>query len=111
MAKPMHQRRLDREQFWRKLIRRQQRSGQSIRAFCAEQGVSEPSFFAWRKKLAGPDNERQPDFVPVHVVDGSLQSAGHIEILLPGSRRVRVETGFDRQTLRDVLTVLEEATC
>ena len=44
MATPNRQWHSDREHFWLKLIRRQQRCGQSFRAFCAEHGVSESPF-------------------------------------------------------------------
>lgn len=32
------------ERYWRRLLRQKQQSGLSGRAFCAAQGVSEPSF-------------------------------------------------------------------
>ena len=35
-----------REQFWRDTVATWQRSGQSVRAFCAARGVSEATFFA-----------------------------------------------------------------
>jgi peptidoglycan/LPS O-acetylase OafA/YrhL len=31
---------------------RQEQSGQSVRAFCQQQGISEHSFYQWRKRLA-----------------------------------------------------------
>ena len=45
--------RSEREQFWRRLIHEQQRSGASIKALCRSRGVSEPSVaaapnHAWR---------------------------------------------------------------
>ncbi len=39
------------ERFWRETVRRQQRSGRSVREFCGENGLSEPSFYAWRREL------------------------------------------------------------
>lgn len=50
----------DRQALWRQRLRRQAGSGQSVRAFCAAEGVSEPAFYAWRRRmrhsegLAGP---------------------------------------------------------
>ena len=94
------------------LIREQEQSGDSIKAFCQSQGVSQPSYFAWRKKLAlGKHTNARADFVPVRVVpDTPVQPSG-IEIVLSRGRRVRVEPGFDRQLLSDVLSVLEERAC
>ena len=39
--------------FWQEILRRQADSGLSIRKFCASEGFSEPSFYAWRKKFGG----------------------------------------------------------
>jgi len=39
------------ERFWRKSIDQQQRSGLSIREFCRQHGLTEPSFYAWRGEL------------------------------------------------------------
>jgi hypothetical protein len=102
----------EREQFWRRLIREQERSGSSIKAFCQSQGVSQPSYFAWRKKLALCKRENaRAEFVPVRVVPNTPAESSGIEIVLDRGRRVRVEPGFDRQLLNDVLTVLEERLC
>jgi hypothetical protein len=105
-------RRYEREQFWRRLIREQERSGASIKAFCRSQGVSQPSYFAWRKKLTpGKRVNARPGFVAVQVVPKTVARSGSIEIMLDHGRRVRVESGFDRQLLSDVLAVLEEQPC
>src|SRR5260370_25402118 len=36
---------------WAERIAAQQRSGISVKQFCKEQGVTEGSFYAWRKRL------------------------------------------------------------
>jgi hypothetical protein len=36
---------------WAERIAAQQRSGNSVKQFCKEQGVPEGSFYAWRKRL------------------------------------------------------------
>ena len=56
-----------REPFWRDLIRRQRRSGQSIAAFCRDHGVSQPSFFSWRKRLRLQRGQPASPFVPVQI--------------------------------------------
>jgi hypothetical protein len=50
-------RQLERWQFWREVIRRQEASGLSVAAFCREEQVAPASFFAWRKKLAEADQQ------------------------------------------------------
>ena len=55
---------------WRELIRRQGESGLSVRAFCRQEDVREPSFYAWRRKLAGREaaaKTKTPSFVPAVV--------------------------------------------
>ena len=48
---------LGKERFWRRLLRRWQKSGCTVRDFCAEHGVSEPAFYAWRRIVAARDQE------------------------------------------------------
>ena len=40
---------------WRDIVHRQAGSGLSIRKFCAKEGISQPSFYAWRRKLGKQD--------------------------------------------------------
>ena len=37
---------------WRERLAEQERSGLSVKQFCQQQGVTEYSFYAWRKRLA-----------------------------------------------------------
>lgn len=39
------------ERVWRRHVRRQARSKLSVREYCASAGISEPSFYAWRREL------------------------------------------------------------
>lgn len=104
--------RYEREQFWRDLIGRQQRSGQSVAAFCRAHGVSQPSFFSWRKRLRLRSHAAPSPFVPVQIdLSSPLTQSAHIEILLPSGACVRVSHGCDRQTLETVLAALEPPPC
>jgi hypothetical protein len=97
------------EQQWRRWMRTWRASGLSVAAFCARQGLSAASFYAWRRELERRDAE-QPAFVPVRLVGSEVPSAGGapVEIVLGAGRTVRVAAGFDAPTLRRVLAVLEE---
>ncbi|SRR6266403_178512 len=101
------------EQFWRRQVRRWRGSGLSVRAFCAEQGLSEPSFYVWRRRLT----EREAaavQFVPltvtpeVRTATGADGSAGALELVLGSGRRLRIGSGFDGLTLARLLVLLEE---
>ena len=41
-----------RERHWQEVIRAQGSSGQSVREFCLQAGVTEASFYWWRRELA-----------------------------------------------------------
>src|SRR6266436_2724880 len=45
-----------RSEYWRERIAEQERSGMSVQRFCKEQGLTEQSFYLWRKRLL----EQQP---------------------------------------------------
>lgn len=101
------------QRFWRRQVRRWRRSGLSVRAFCAELGLSEPSFYAWRRTLA----EREAtavQFVPLTVTPEARTataaegSAGAVELVLDAGRRLHIGPGFDGPTLVRLLALLEE---
>lgn len=101
------------EQQWRRWIQLWQRSGLTIRAFCDEQHLSEPSFHAWRRLIRQREAATTTaPFLPVHVVadhpDVPDRPGTPLEILLPGNRILRVAPGFDAATLRQLLAVLRE---
>ena len=50
MSKDSHTQ-TDQRQFWQMAIDTWQVSGLSVRQFCKQEGLSESSFYAWRKQL------------------------------------------------------------
>jgi hypothetical protein len=94
-------------------MRQWRRSGLSVRAFCEKQGLSEPSFYAWRRTLAARD-AAAVRFVPVQVAGEPMPtttadgSAGALELVVGAGRRLRVGPGFDGPTLIRLLALLEE---
>ncbi len=55
----MPKRDLSKEQYWRRVFRQWQRSGLTGRDFCAQHGLRESNFYAWRRELACRDQEPQ----------------------------------------------------
>src|SRR5208337_2220886 len=105
-----NQRSNNKERFWRRMVRRCRSSCLSVRAFCEAHGLSEPSFYAWRRTLAQRD-AAAVRFVPVHVTpppqpttsaDGS---AAAVELVLGAGRRLRIGPGFDGPTLTRLLAL------
>lgn len=112
------------ERFWRRMVREWRRSGLSVRAFCAEHGLAEPSFYSWRRSIAERDlhgdqratasartvgndgADDRPLFVPLRVVPAAAGMA--FEVVLGQGRVVRVPAHFDPAALRQLLAILEE---
>ena len=108
--------RQDRERYWRVVLERWRRSGESVRSFCREEGVSEFSFYRWRKRFGAEEREGSR-FAAVELVEsrgleGSGEgSANGVEVVLREGRVVRVSRGFDAETFRRVLMELEGMGC
>jgi transposase-like protein len=116
------------ERYWRRVLGQWRRSGLTAREFCAEHGLSEPSFYAWRREIGRRDQERTagtqatpavsasrrsaaaalPAFVPVRI---EASAACALEVVVAGGRLLRVRPGFDAEVLRHLLAVLEEPPC
>lgn len=101
------------ETAWRRKLRQQAESGQSVRAWCRRHRITETAFYWWRKELLRRDAEGRPaTFVPVEVATAPARDDdGAIEIVLAGGRRVRLTGPVAGQTLATVLDVLERRSC
>lgn len=104
---------LQKEVVWRRRLREQAKSGQSVRAWCRQHRVTETAFYWWRRELARRDTEDSAaSFVPVHVAEASIgDGSASIEIVLTDGRRVRLAGPVDGQALAEVLDVLERRSC
>jgi hypothetical protein len=90
---------------WRRRLQRFRKSRQSIVGFCRVEGVSPPSFYLWRRRLAeaGPPqstSEPPAGFRPVRL----LPAAG-VSVQLPGGTQLLVPSG-DVQSLRAAIEVI-----
>ena len=73
---------------WHQRLERFARSGLSIAAFCRREGVSQPSFYSWRRRLG----EGSPRFLPVRVVP---PATAPVELLLPSGCVLRLSPGCE----------------
>ena len=90
---------------WAERIAAQRRGGMSVKQFCKEQGLTECSFYAWRKRL----QENGP--VRFALVERSARrpeptAEAVLELMLASGERLRIGPGVDITTLRTVLDVL-----
>ena len=90
---------------WADRIAAQQGSGTCVKQFCKEQGFTEYSFYAWRKRVRGQGPVR---FALVERATVRQESAaeGSLELVLATGERLRIGTGVDAITLRTVLEAL-----
>ena len=96
---------------WRRRMERFQEGRQSVTEFCRTEGVSAPSFYQWRKRLARRPRatEEARGFRAVRLVgtNAALVAAG-VVVQLPGGTRLDVPIS-DPQALRLVIDTLARA--
>jgi len=106
---------VEKEHFWRGQIEGQAASALSAREWCLREQLSEPSFYAWRRKLAQRDRERSAS-VPMAVSNGFLpirltaSAANNVELQLPSGLLIRVPAQ-ETAALRAILEVVEPRPC
>ncbi len=120
---------------WRRLLRRQATNGMSVRQFCRVEGVSEASFYAWRRTIAQRDRQQngainsenkplcqrkskpanfpheinaQPPFVPI-TLDARMLDDRLTEIVieLRGGRRLQIPESIEPQRLAQIVHAIE----
>jgi transposase-like protein len=92
---------------WRRIIDEQERSGLSVAAYCRREQVAASSLFSWKRRLKR-EAAAASAFVEVQQApDRPVDLAVAIELHLREDRRLLLRPGFDPQTLRQVLAVLE----
>lgn len=89
---------------WRERLAAQARSGVSVKQFCKEQGLTDCTFYAWRKRLRGEGPVRFA-LVEQGVRLASAADAS-LELVLATGERLRIGAGVDAATLRTVLDAL-----
>ena len=103
----------ERRQFWRMVIETWQDSGMSISKFCKAEGLSEGSFYNWRKRLSGRHTQRnkQADSSPSAFIEVAMPKSGHapLELLLSSGHTLRISSAADNKTLSNVISVLRQA--
>jgi transposase-like protein len=86
---------------WQQVIAQQEKSGQSVRAFCRERDISEHSLYMWRRLR----REIPVTFALVETNRAAAEPA-MLELLLTSGDRLRIPA--ETNTLRMVLTALRQ---
>jgi hypothetical protein len=83
--------RVERRESWRQRVTQQEESGQSIRAFCRAQGLSEPAFYAWRQRL----RTGNPITFALVETKPAAEAGAPIELVLASGDRLHIPTGAE----------------
>jgi hypothetical protein len=102
---------------WDERLRRFAESGLRPAEFCAREGVSLPSFYAWKRRLtaaaptpgvpADAGRQGEPRWLSVRL-NGV---AAPLELALPTGAVLRITAGADEATLRCLLRLLGVPSC
>jgi len=89
---------------WRALIAAQERSGQGVREFAGDRGISATTLYWWRSRL----RQRRSDLVPVTVIEHGepCEARGEAFELQFGEMKLRIPSGFAESDLRRLLQAL-----
>ena len=96
---------------WRRTLEAWKDSGLSGSEFQRQNNLSKNAFVYWKRKLM-PRSEKTQTLVPVSMSRPprcpSLSSTSFIRLHVEGVYTVEVTSGFDAQTLREVLSVVQD---
>lgn len=117
-----HQRSVEKEAYWRRHVDRQVTDELWVRAYCREHGLSEQSFYVWRRKLGKRDQQRaavgktahsdsrrspSPELVQVAVVgSAALTPEPRLEIEVPGGVTIWLREEISADVLQRVLVAV-----
>lgn len=118
----MRQSNVEREEFWGFVLSEHSKSGLSVSEFCRREGVSQASFYQWRKRLvasSGPTTARlssdglsgNTSFIPVEVVSQpAIQSSNTaaLTIRTPQGFAIDISNGTSANILECSLRVLQQ---
>lgn len=102
---------------WVERFDRFRHANQTVAQFCAAEGISEPSFYAWKRTLAAETTPTvaapsprpvPPTVVPIHLTPAP---ATPIELVLPSGTVVRFPADIRPDVVVAILRGLEERPC
>ena len=109
----------EKESFWRLVLEEQQESELTVRAFCQREGISEASFYAWRKEIKKRDSDakrgtmvEQQSLIPVNIVDSHADGSRRhdearlLEVLTPSGFTLRFHQDIEPRQLNTLLSVV-----
>jgi hypothetical protein len=105
----------ERESVWRDVLRRQATSRVSVAEFCRREGLSQPSFYAWRRTLAERDSVKrskpasaEPSFLPVRLSEVVPRVEASIAIELAEGLVLRLPEATPAVRIAELVWALQE---
>ncbi len=95
----------ERSAYWRERIAEHERSEMSVQQFCKERGVTEQSFYVWRKRLRKQEPTRFALVETGAAVCKPVVKTG-LELILATGERLQIGADVDPILLRRVLEAL-----
>ncbi len=114
----------EKERYWRAVLQRQAGSGVSVAKFCRSEGVSEPSFYSWKRRLLAGGKRKvrspkrserrrvpsgtsgvSPGFVPVRITEERRLAT--IQVVWPNGLSVQVPAECDPAEVQAVLQMVD----
>jgi transposase-like protein len=94
----------ERTAYWRERMAEQERSGIPVQQFCKERGITEQSFYVWRKRL----RKQEPARFALVETGPARQNAPQtgLELMLMTGERLRIGADVDPSLLRRILEAL-----
>ena len=94
----------ERTAYWRERVAEQECSGIPVQQFCKERGITEQSFYVWRKRL----RKQEPARFALVETEPARQHGPKtgLELVLVTGERLRIGVDVDPSLLRRVLEAL-----
>lgn len=99
--------RAERRASWQRKIKAQEQSGKSIAAWCREKSINDKTFRRWKRNLK-PKSSSVPDGWCEVQPRPAVKSSGSLKLVIDERITIELQSGFDRQMLREVLAVLSQ---
>jgi hypothetical protein len=107
---------------WVRALRAWKKSGLKASAFCRKNGLGVQSFYAWRRRLAGPKTGKargpsaglragRRSFLPVQVVTSPCENQVWMELVLKNGRVLRLYRKMPVAVLAELALGLEAEAC
>jgi hypothetical protein len=99
------------QELWQQRLARFAQSDLSAAAFCAAEGLSVPSFYAWRRRLRHQATSAPRRDPPRLLAVRLGPAATPVEVVLPNGCLLRLLPGCDLDLVRSLVACLQEAPC